>query len=374
MFAGQVMTGPTLSADQVTVLDTDTATLPQASVAVQVLVCEREQPVITTVPVLAAGVTGPQLSVAVAVPSAASMAAAVGLQASVKVVPVAVITGASESRVQVTVLDTDAATLPQASVAVQVLVCEREQPVITTEPVLAAGVTGPQLSVAVAVPRAASMAAAIGLQPSVKVVPVAVITGASESRVQVTILETDTATLPQASVAVQVLLCEREQPIITTEPVLAAGVTGPQLSVAVAVPRAESIAPAVGLQASVKVVPVAVMTGASESRVQVTVLDTDTATLPQASVAVHVLVCEREQPVAVTVPVEAVGVTGPQASVAVAVPSAESIAPAVGLHASVNVVPVAVITGATVSKVQVTVRETAIAALPQASTAVQVLV
>jgi hypothetical protein len=76
----------------------------------------------------------------------------------------------------------------------------------------------------------------------------------------------------------------------------------------------------------------------------------------------------------VTVPVEAVGVTGPQASVAVAVPSAESIAPAVGLQASVNVVPVAVITGATVSKVQVTVRETAIAALPQASTAVQVLV
>jgi hypothetical protein len=88
--------------------------------------------------------------------------------------------------------------------------------------------------------------------------------------------------------------------------------------------------------------------------------------------AVHVLVCEREQPVAVNVPVEAVGVTGPQASVAV--PSAESIAPAVGLQASVNVVPVAVITGATVSKVQVTVRETAIDALPHASMAVQVLV
>jgi hypothetical protein len=128
------------------------------------------------------------------------------------------------------------------------------------------------------------------------------------------------------------------------------------------------------LQAKVSVVPVAVITGATVSKVQVTVRETAIAALPQASMAVQVLVCEREQPVAVTVPVDAVGVTGPQASVAVAVPSAESIAPAVGLHASVNVVPVAVITGATVSKVQVTVRETAIAALPQASTAVQVLV
>jgi len=53
------------------------------------------------------------------------------------------------------------------------------------------GVTGPQLSVAVAVPRAESIAVAVGLQPSVSVVPVAVITGASESRVQVTVLETD---------------------------------------------------------------------------------------------------------------------------------------------------------------------------------------
>ena len=40
----------------------------------------------------------------------------------------------------------------------------------------------------------------------------------------------------------------------------------------------------------VKVVPVAVMTGANESRVQVTVLDTAMAVLPHASVAVQVLV------------------------------------------------------------------------------------
>ena len=76
----------------------------------------------------------------------------------------------------------------------------------------------------------------------------------------------------------------------------------------------------------------------------------------------------------VTVPVVAVGVTGPQASLAVAVPKAESIAEAVGLQPRVNVVPVAVITGATVSSVQVTVLETAAAALPQASVAVHVLV
>ena len=69
-----------------------------------------------------------------------------------------------------------------------------------------------------------------------------------------------------------------------------------------------------------------------------------------------------------------VAVTGPHASLTVAVPSAESIAEAVGLHARVKVVPLAVITGATVSNVQVMVRDTARAALPQASVAFHVLV
>ena len=69
-----------------------------------------------------------------------------------------------------------------------------------------------------------------------------------------------------------------------------------------------------------------------------------------------------------------VAVTGPHASLTVAVPSAESIAEAEGLHARVNVVPVAVITGATVSSVQVIVRDTAKAALPHASVAVHVRV
>ncbi len=73
-------------------------------------------------------------------------------------------------------------------------------------------------------------------------------------------------------------------------------------------------------------------------------------------------------------PVDGVGVIGPQLSLAVAVPSAESIAKADGVQPRVNVVPVAVITGATVSTVQVTVRDTDTAELPQRSVAFQVLV
>jgi len=68
------------------------------------------------------------------------------------------------------------------------------------------------------------------------------------------------------------------------------------------------------------------------------------ALLPQASTAVNVLVC-----VCVHVPVtgpsvnDTVGI--PQASVAVAVPSAAVISEAEGLHPKVKVVPVVVIVG-----------------------------
>ena len=54
--------------------------------------------------------------------------------------------------------------------------------------------------------------------------------------------------------------------------------------------------------------------------------------LPHASIAVHVLVCERLHPVEPTVPSLGVAVTLPQASVAVAVPSAASIAAEDGLQ------------------------------------------
>ena len=82
----------------------------------------RAQPFTVTVPVVGVAVSGPQASATVAVPRAASIAAADGLQAKVNVVPVAVMTGATVSSVHETVLETEAAELPQASVAVQVLV------------------------------------------------------------------------------------------------------------------------------------------------------------------------------------------------------------------------------------------------------------
>ena len=56
--------------------------------------------------------------------------------------------------------------------------------------------------------------------------------------------------------------------------------------------------------------------------------------LPHASVATNVLVCERRQPLLAILPVDDVTVGVPQASVAVAPPSAASIAAELGLHPS----------------------------------------
>ena len=57
------------------------------------------------------------------------------------------------------------AVLPQASVAIKVLVCDLEQPVLFINPSLEVTVGVPQASVAVAEPRDASIL--VGLQPSV---------------------------------------------------------------------------------------------------------------------------------------------------------------------------------------------------------------
>ena len=65
----------------------------------------------------------------------------------------------------------------------------------------------PHTSLADALPRAASIAADVGLHPSVDEVPVAVITGGIVLDVQVTVLDT-VAVFPQASVAVNVLVCD----------------------------------------------------------------------------------------------------------------------------------------------------------------------
>ena len=76
-----------------------------------------------------------------------------------------------------------------------------------TGPVVIVIVGVPQASLAVALPRAASIAADVGLHPSVDEVPVAVITGGVVLDVHVTVLDT-VDVFPQASVAVNVLVCD----------------------------------------------------------------------------------------------------------------------------------------------------------------------
>ena len=67
--------------------------------------------------------------------------------------------------------------LPHASLAVKVLVCEAEHEVVDTLPSVNVMVGVLQPSEAVALPSAALISEAAGLQPSVLVVPLAVITG-----------------------------------------------------------------------------------------------------------------------------------------------------------------------------------------------------
>jgi len=73
----------------------------------------------------------------------------------------------------------------------------------------------PHASVAVALPNPASMAAEVGLQPKAPLtgVPVAVSTGAVISTVHVAVLDV-VAVLAQASVAVNVLVCDRKHPLL----------------------------------------------------------------------------------------------------------------------------------------------------------------
>jgi len=180
-------------------------------------------------------------------------------------------TGAVRSTVQVTVRETAAAGLPHASLTFHVRVCERPQPLMATTLSDAVGVPTLQLSVALAVPSAASIVAVSGLQPRARLVPVTVITGAVVSTVQVTVRDTAIAGLPHESLTFQVRVCERLQPLMLTTLSAAVGVPTAQLSAAVALPRAASICAAVGLQPKARVVPVAVMTGSVVFSVQVTV-------------------------------------------------------------------------------------------------------
>src|SRR5678809_1544038 len=80
------------------------------------------------------------------------------------------------------------AVLPQASLAVNVLVCDALHEVVDIVASVTVIVVVLQPSVAVAVPRAASISAAEGLQPRVVVVPLAVMAGPLRSRIHVTCL------------------------------------------------------------------------------------------------------------------------------------------------------------------------------------------
>ena len=130
-----------------------------------------------------------------------------------------------------------------------------------------------------------------------------VITGGTRSEVHLMIRDV-VAVLLQASVAIHVLVCVREQPLLVIAPfvpLIGFGVTGLQLSVATAVPRAASICGPVGLQPRSELFgtdPVDVSTGGVTSEVQKMMRDAD-AEFPQASVAIHVQVLERPHPFSV---------------------------------------------------------------------------
>jgi len=227
---------------QVTVLEV-VAVLPQASRAVNVLVCD-----CVHVPVTGLSVNDTigvlQAAEAIADPKAALISAAEGLQPRVGRAPVIIIAGVLGALVQVTVLEV-VAVLPQASRAVNVLVCEALQDVVEISPSLDVMVGVPQASDAVAVPRAAVISEAEGLHPRVTLVYVPVNVGGVTSLVQFTVLVM-VAVLPQASMAVNVLTCERRQPLLVTAPSTELTVGVPHASVAEAEPSEVVIS--VGLQ------------------------------------------------------------------------------------------------------------------------------
>jgi len=209
----QVNVGRVTSLVQLTILEV-VAVNPQASVAVNVLVCDLEHPLLVTAPSEDVMVGVLQSSVADALPNAALSAADVGLHPSGVSLPLAVIDGVVVFSVQVAVREL-VKVLPHASVAIHVLVCERKHPPLTMDPSLDVTVAEPQASVAVALPNAATIAAEVGLHPRLPLagVPVAVIVGPVTSAVQVAVLEV-VAVLPQASVAVNVRVCERKHPLL----------------------------------------------------------------------------------------------------------------------------------------------------------------
>ena len=138
--------------------------LPQPSEAVNVLTCDLKHPLVVIAPSLDVTIGVLHAAVAVAEPSAAVISEADGLQPRVTEAGVIIIVGGLGALNQVTVL-VMVAVLPQASVAMKVLVCEEEQVLVDTAPSVNEIVGVPQPSVAVAEPSAAVISEADGLQP-----------------------------------------------------------------------------------------------------------------------------------------------------------------------------------------------------------------
>jgi hypothetical protein len=187
-----------------------------------------------------------------------------------------------------------------------------------------------QLSLTVGAGTAASICACVGLHIMVPIVP-RVNVGGVTSLVNVTVCVA-VPVLPHASVAVHVFITDRVHPVPVSVPTVPVAVNPVlQLSVTLAtVPNAFAISVDVGLHITA-VEGFNVITGAVLSKVQVTILEI-VVVLLHPSLAVKVLVCDRPQPVLCKRPSvdDTVGV--PHASVAVAVPSAASIADGEGLH------------------------------------------
>jgi len=179
--------------------------------------------------------------------------------------------------------------------------------------------------------------------------------------------------LPHASVTVQLFVAVKLQPVPGTSAAIVPEATNPveQLSVTDAAPKAALICVCVGLHTTAVADP-NVITGACISLVKVTVCDA-VPILPHASVTVHVLITEREQPDPVSAPTFPVAVNPVlQLSITLAtVPNAFAISVVVGLHNTV-VAGFSVITGTCVSLVKVIVWF-AVPILPHASTALHVL-
>jgi len=131
-----------------------------------VLTCEKAQPLDCTGPSVNVTIGVLQAAVAVADPSAPVISVAEGLQPRVTKAGVIIIVGGLGALSHVTVL-VIVALLPQPSTAVNVLVCEEEQLLVDTAPSVNVIVAVLQPSVADAEPSAAVISEAAGLQPIV---------------------------------------------------------------------------------------------------------------------------------------------------------------------------------------------------------------